>query len=333
MKAAVIDAPGTLEVIDVPEPAPGPDDIVVAVAACGICGTDIHLMDGDFDAAVYPLTPGHEFSGEVVAVGREVATVSPGDFVAVDPSLYCGHCRSCRQGHGNLCEDWHAIGITHAGAAAEYVVAPGWNAQRLPDGFDPTIGALIEPLSCAVHGYDLVRTKLADRMVIYGAGTMGLLLLALAPRAGALSVAVVEPNPSRRDQAHAFGATEVVASGDQLQRPDGFDVVMDATGVVAAIEDGLTRVKRGGTFLQFGVTASEATAKVSPFRIYNDEITLVGSMAVLESYERACDLAAEADLGLDRLISDQLPLSAYSEALERARRGDGYKLQVRPGLG
>jgi 2-desacetyl-2-hydroxyethyl bacteriochlorophyllide A dehydrogenase len=304
---------------------------VVEVSACGICGTDLHLVDGEFDAARYPLTPGHEFAGQVVAIGRDVTTVRVGDLVAVDPSLYCGRCRACRQGHGNLCENWHAIGMTNPGAAAEYVAAPAWNAQRLPAGFDPTIGALIEPLSCAVHAYDVIRTKLADRMLIYGAGTMGLLLLTLAPRAGALSVAVVEPNAARRRQATTFGATEVVASGSELDRPGGFDVVMDATGVIAAIEDGLTRVKRGGTFLQFGVTASEAAAEVSPFRIYNDEITVVGSMSVLESYERACDLATEADLGLVRLVSDQLPLQSYAVAVDRVRRGDGYKIQVVPG--
>lgn len=332
MKAAVIDSPGTLEIGEVPDPTPGPDDIVVAVQASGICGTDIHLYDGEFDAAVYPLIPGHEFAGEVVAAGAAVSTVKVGDLVAVDPSLYCGHCRTCRQGHGNLCEDWHAIGITHAGAAAEFVAAPVWNAQLLPAGFDPTIGALIEPLSCAVHAYDVIGSQLGDRFLVYGAGTMGLLLLSLAARAGAISTTVVEPNPARRRQATGFGATEVVAAGSELEPGRTWDVVIDATGVVAAIEDAIGRVKPGGTYLQFGVAPADASAQVSPFRIYNQELRVTGSMSVLESYDRACDLATELDLGLDRLVSDRLPLTSYAAALERVRKGDGYKIQVAPGL-
>ncbi|MCU1492805.1 MAG: alcohol dehydrogenase [Acidimicrobiaceae bacterium] len=331
MQAVVIESPGDVGVAEVKDPTPGPDEIVVAVRACGICGTDLHLADGDFTAARYPLVPGHEFAGEVVAVGGDVTSVATGALVAVDPSLYCGHCRQCRSGHGNLCENWNAIGVSVAGAAAEYVAVPEWNAHVLPAGFDMSLAALIEPLSCAVHGYDLVHTKLGDRFLIYGAGTMGVMLLLLASRSGAIAVTVVEPNAARRARASEFGATVVVSSGDELDPPMGYDVVMDATGVIAAIEDGIKRVRRGGTFLQFGVAAAQATASVSPYRIYNDEITLVGAMAVLESYDRACDLTTEIDLGLARLVSDRLPLQDYVGALERARRSEGYKIQLSPG--
>jgi 2-desacetyl-2-hydroxyethyl bacteriochlorophyllide A dehydrogenase len=331
MQAVVIESPGDISVGEVADPVPGPNRIVVAVRSCGICGTDLHLADGDYEAARYPLVPGHEFAGEVVAVGKGVTSVHEGSLVAVDPSLYCGHCRPCRSGHGNLCENWNAIGVSVAGAAADFVAVPEWNAHPLPAGFDMSLAALIEPLSCAVHGYDLVRTKLGDRFLIYGAGTMGLMLLMLASRSGAIGVTVVEPNTARRQRALEFGANRAVASGEELRPPAGYDVVMDATGVIAAIEDGIQRVRRGGTFLQFGVAAAEATASVSPYRIYNDEITVVGAMAVLESYDRACDLAIEVDLGLKKLVSDQLPLEKYADALGRARRGDGYKIQVVPG--
>ena len=331
MQAVVIESPGDISVGEVADPVPGPNHIVVAVRSCGICGTDLHLVDGDYEAARYPLVPGHEFAGEVVAVGKGVTSVHEGSLVAVDPSLYCGHCRQCRSGHGNLCENWNAIGVSVAGAAAEYVAVPEWNAHLLPAGFDMSLAALIEPLSCAVHGYDLVRTKLGDRFLIYGAGTMGLMLLMLASRSGAIAVTVVEPNAARRQRALEFGANRAVASGEELQPPAGYDVVMDATGVVAAIEDGIQRVRRGGTFLQFGVAAAEATARISPYRIYNDEITVVGAMAVLESYDRACDLTTEVDLGLKKLVSDRLPLQEYADASGRARRGEGYKIQVVPG--
>jgi 2-desacetyl-2-hydroxyethyl bacteriochlorophyllide A dehydrogenase len=333
MQAVVIESPGDISVGEVQDPAPGSADIVVAVRACGICGTDLHIADGDITMARYPIIPGHEFAGEVVAVGKGVTSVRVGSLVAVDPSLYCGHCRFCRSGHGNLCENWNAIGVSRAGAAAEYVAVPEWNAHLLPPGFDMSLGALIEPLSCAVHGYDLVHTKLGDRFLIYGAGTMGLMLLMLADRSGAIETTVVEPNPARRERAVELGATRVVATGEELDTSRGYDVVMDATGVIAAIEDGMKRVGRGGTFLQFGVAPAQETANVSPFRIYNDEITVVGAMAVLESYERALDLTTTVDLGLSRLVSDQLPLGEYEEALGRVRRGEGYKTQVLPGGG
>ncbi|HUC13969.1 MAG TPA: zinc-dependent alcohol dehydrogenase family protein [Acidimicrobiales bacterium] len=342
MQAVVIEGPGDISVGELPDPTPGPGEIVVAVRACGICGTDIHIADGDLASAKYPLVPGHEFAGEVVAVGddppvvrglapeREVERFRPGDLVAVDPTLFCGRCRPCRLGHENLCERWGAIGVTVGGGCAELVAVPSWNAHRLPTGFDMSLGALIEPLSCAVHGYDLIKTKLADRFIIYGAGTMGLMLLLLAERVGAASVTVVEPNEARRKKAAELGATEALASAEQLDAGRRFDIVMDATGVIAAIEDGLQRVRPGGTFLQFGVASNSATAKVSPFKIYNEEITVIGSMAVLKSYDRACDLTTEVDLNLRALVSGQYPLIDYPEVLKRARHGDGYKLQVVP---
>ena len=233
-------------------------------------------------------------------------------------------------GHENLCERWGAIGVTVGGGCAELVAVPSWNAHLLPPGFDMSLGALIEPLSCAVHGYDLIKTKLGDRFIIYGAGTMGLMLLLLAERVGAASVTVVEPNEARRQKAAELGATEALASADHLDGGRRFDVVMDATGVIAAIEDGLQRVRPGGTFLQFGVASNRATAKVSPFKIYNEEITVIGSMAVLKSYDRACELTTEVDLRLQALVSGQYPLKDYAEVLKRARHGDGYKLQVVP---
>jgi threonine dehydrogenase-like Zn-dependent dehydrogenase len=233
-------------------------------------------------------------------------------------------------GHENLCERWGAIGVTTGGGCAALVAVPSWNAHRLPDGFDMSLGALIEPLSCAVHGYDLIKTKLGDRFIIYGAGTMGLMLLLLAERAGAVSVTVIEPNEARRKKAAELGATEAFESAEHLGAGQRFDVVMDATGVIAAIEDGLRRVRPSGTFLQFGVASNSATAKVSPFKIYNEEINVIGSMAVLKSYDRACDLTTEVDLRLPSLVSGQYPLRDYGEVLKRARHGDGYKLQVVP---
>ncbi len=331
MQAVVIEKPGELSVKEVPDPVPGPEELVVAVKACGICGTDLHIFDGEFGPARYPLIPGHEFAGEVVSAGERAPQDLVGRPVSVDPSVFCGRCRPCREGRGNLCDNWNALGDTMPGACAELVAVPYWNARVLPAGFDMSLGALVEPLSCAVHGYDVLRPKLGDRFLVYGAGTMGLLLVALAPHAGAVSVSVVEPNRSRRELALEMGASEAVGTSAELGAERGYEVVIDATGAVGAVEDALGRVGRGGKFLQFGVTAEGAVARFSPFRLYNDEQAYLGSMAVLHSFDRAADIAERLPLGLERLVTDRYPLSRYAEALEHVRRGEGLKTQVLPG--
>ena len=154
--------------------------------------------------------------------------------------------------------------------------------------------------------------------------------LELAKRAGAASVDVVDLNPTRLETARTLGVTHAVGSADELEMPRGWDVVIDATGVVAAIEDGLGRVGRGGTFLQFGVANEKATASWSPFKIYNQEITIAGSMAVLHSYERAAELFAVGVLNPDIMISHRFPLDAYPQALEQFAQGIGRKIQVNP---
>jgi len=177
MKAVVIDEPNKVSVKQVDEPSPAANQALIRVEACGICGTDIHVIRGEFAPTRYPIIPGHEFCGEVVGVGSEVRNVRVGDFVAVDPSLFDGTCRQCRLGRFNLCENWNAIGVGSAnGACAEFVAVPSANAFRLPDDVPRHWGALVEPLSCAVHGLDQVGVMAAADYLIYGAGTMGLLL-------------------------------------------------------------------------------------------------------------------------------------------------------------
>ena len=329
MKAAVISAPGQVEVTTVPDPTPGPREVVVAVAGCGICGTDLHILEGEF-APTLPVVPGHEFAGEVVAIGSEVTGLAIGDQVAVDPSLYCHECYYCRRGRGNLCERWAAIGVTTAGGAAEYAVAPVANCVRLPAGAKVADYALVEPLSCALRGFDVLPARLGDHYLIYGAGTMGLMNLELAKRSGAATVTVVDINPSRLETAVILGCADAVASADEVEMPRGWDIVIDCTGVVAAIEDGLGRVGRGGTFLQFGVSAEQAVARWSPFKIYNQEITITGSMAVLHSFERAAELFACGVLNADVMISDRFALDDYPKALEQFSSGIGRKIQVTP---
>jgi 2-desacetyl-2-hydroxyethyl bacteriochlorophyllide A dehydrogenase len=329
MKAVVITTPGNIAIETVPDPVPGPRDVVVRVAACGICGTDLHIMDGEF-APAYPIVPGHEFAGEVVATGADVTMVRVGDQVAVDPSLHCGECYYCRRGQGNLCENWAAIGVTVSGGAAEYAVAPQRNCYRLPGGVEPADAALVEPLSCAVRGFDVLPRTVADHYLIYGSGTMGLMMLELAKRAGAASVSIVDLNAERLETAKLLGCTAAVTSADELVAPRGWDVVIDCTGAEAAIADGLLRVGRGGTFLQFGVSSYDTRVSIEPYKIYNQEITITGSMAVLHSFERAGDLFSAGVLRPDIFISHRYPLDRYADALGQFRAGIGRKHQVVP---
>jgi 2-desacetyl-2-hydroxyethyl bacteriochlorophyllide A dehydrogenase len=332
MRAAVITGVGQAEVAEVPDPTPGPREVVVQVAACGICGTDLHILQGEF-APTLPIVPGHEFAGEIVALGREVSeasTLRPGDRVAVDPSLYCFECYYCRRGQNNLCDNWNAIGVSRPGGAAEYAVAPFANCVPLPDHVRTEDAALIEPLSCAVRGYDVLRSQLANTVLIYGSGTMGLMMLELAKRVGAASVDVVDLNAARLDTARQLGVSAAARTADELDRPRGWDLVIDATGNAAAIQDGLGRVGKGGTFLQFGVSDYAARATIEPYRIYNREITITGSMAVLHSFERAAVLFADGVIDPGVFVSDRLPLAEYPAALDRFAAGIGRKIQVRP---
>jgi len=329
VKSAVISAPGVVEVSTVDDPTPGPRDVVVEVAACGLCGTDLHILHGEF-APTLPIVPGHEFAGRVVAVGTAVTERRVGDRVAVDPSLFCHECHYCRRGRENLCERWAAIGVTVPGGAAQYAKAPVANCVPLPEHVRVEDAALIEPLSCAVRGYDILRAELAATVLIYGAGTMGLMMLELAKRTGAVSVDVVDINPERLGTARQLGCTAAVANAAELSRPRGWQVVIDATGNAHAIQDGLGRVGRGGTFLQFGVADYATRATIEPYRIYHQEITITGSMAVLHSYERAAELFATGVLDPEVFISDRLPLDKYPQALEQFAAGVGRKIQVLP---
>jgi 2-desacetyl-2-hydroxyethyl bacteriochlorophyllide A dehydrogenase len=333
MRAAVIEGIGQVTVTDVPEPAPGPRDVLVEVAACGICGTDLHILDGEF-APSLPIVPGHEFAGTVVALGAAARQANPalrvGTRVAVDPSLYCHECHYCRLGHNNLCERWNAIGVSVPGGAAQLAAAPAANCVPLPDHLRLEDAALIEPLSCAVRGYDVLRSNLGSHVLIYGSGTMGLMMLQLAKRTGAASVDMVDLNPERLKTAVTLGCSAAVTSADELDRPRGWELVVDATGAGPAIQDGLSRVAPGGTFLQFGVASYATKVTIDPYRIYNKEITITGSMAVLHSYERAAELFAGGVLDPDIFISDRLPLADYAAAIDMVRRGAGRKIQVLP---
>jgi 2-desacetyl-2-hydroxyethyl bacteriochlorophyllide A dehydrogenase len=330
MRAAVIDEPGSVRVGDVDDPTPGAADLVVEVGACGICGTDLHIADGHFPPTPYPIVPGHEFAGTVVEAGPEApGGFSTGDRVAVDPSLYCGWCGPCRAGHGNLCENWGATGDTVDGGFAQFVAVPAANAYRLADHLDMRQGALVEPLSCAVHGVRRASVEAGETVLIVGAGTMGLLIQQLLQRAGASRIAVVDRNAGRLEVAAGLGA-EVTATSVAELDGERFDLAVDVTGVASAIEEGFDALRRGGRFVVFGVAPAEARIALSPFRIYNDEITIVGSMAVLNSFDRAMGLMESGAVQTAPLLTHAMPLEEFPDALKLAREGAGIKVQVLP---
>jgi 2-desacetyl-2-hydroxyethyl bacteriochlorophyllide A dehydrogenase len=340
MRAVIIDKPGEIHVGNVPDPKPRPHELIVRVGACGICGTDLHIAAGEFPPSPYPIIPGHEFAGEVVAIGSDVpqgigtqqTNIAVAARVAIDPSLFCGHCIFCRTGHGNLCLNWGAIGDTVNGAFAEYVAVPAANAYVLPDTISFREAALIEPISCAVHGIHRLAPKLGDTLLIVGAGTMGLLLLQLALRGGIARAAVVDMNTQRLERARQLGASSTYTDIKTLlsEEPLGFDCVVDATGVAPAIEGAFDAVTRGGKLMVFGVAPEEARVSLSPFRIYNDEITVIGSMAVLYSFQAALDLMSSGAITTKAFLTETLPLDEFPKALDMVKRGVGVKTQVLP---
>lgn len=342
MRAVIIDTPGNMRVGSVPDPTPGPDELLIRVGACGICGTDLHILAGDSPVARYPVVPGHEFAGEVIELGSNLARgnsyeglgVTVGSRVAIEPNLACGHCEMCRTGHENLCLYYRAIGVTINGAMAEYVTVPATKAYLLPDALSLREAALIEPVSCAVRGLHCLNPRSGDTFLIAGAGTMGLLLLQLALRGGASRVAVVDVNTQRLTRAESLGATRTYTTIQQAlaDEPLGFNCVVDATGVALVIEQAFTAVKRSGKLLIFGVAADEARISLSPFRIYNEEITIVGSMAVLASFQPALDLICGGIIDGQAMLTTALPLEDIAQAFNLVKRGEGIKTQILPNV-
>src|SRR4051794_18292409 len=314
MKALVVSTPGTWSVVDdAPIPHAGAGEVQVQIKAVGICGSDLHILAGEFPPTPYPIVPGHEFAGVVTDVGAGVSDVAVGDRVAVDPSLFCGRCRYCHAGRGNLCAEWGAIGDTVNGAFAEYVVVPAENAYRMPDDMSFAAGALVEPMSCVVHGLHRLAMRPGSDLLIVGGGTIGLSLLQAAKRSGATTVDVVDTDESRLDRARSCGAGDVALDAEELlrRRGHGYEYVIEATGVPAAGRTALGALDRGGTLLIFGVAPEHAALDISPFRVYNDEQTILGSMAVLDSFAPALRMLATGAIDAERMVTHTFELDAF----------------------
>ncbi len=336
MKAIVLERPREAVVKEVPTPTPGPAEVIVNVKACGICGTDLHIFDGEFPPSPFPLIPGHEMAGVVTAIGRDVRDVREGDRVAVDPSLFCGECYFCKTLHGNLCERWGAIGDTVDGGFADYVRAPARNAYVLPDAMSFAEGAFVEPLSCVTWALKRMPIAVGDEVLIFGAGPMGLLLLQAVKHDGAGSAAMVDLKANRLAVARELGAdltaSPGAALGDTLHaaHPRGFDAVIDATGSPRVVEEAFTHIKRGGRLLIFGVAPAGAKATFEPFQVYNKDLTIYGSMAVNYTFLPTISFLESGAVRVQPILSHTLPLARYTDALALFRSGESLKIQLAP---
>lgn len=335
MRAVVYAEPYKVSVQDLPMPKVNSDEVLIRVETAGVCGTDIHLYEGGYDPR-YPLVPGHEFSGVVVEVGSEVTRYSPGDRVTADPNLYCDSCYYCRQDMQNHCESWKAIGVTLPGAFAEYVVAPEYAVYSIHN-LSFTDGAFVEPLSCVVYGQQRARIRMADSVLIHGAGPIGLLHLQLAKRVGAVSVTITDLRAERLVLAEKLGADHTVQAGDKANErlykiePRGYDLVIDATGVPAVVEGALKQLKTGGRFLMFGVCPNESEIRVSPYDVYRRDLEIIGAYALRKTFLPAISLLEAKVIQTAPLVGTTVGLEELPDALELMRSGKApMKIHVHP---
>ena len=306
------------------------------VARCGICGTDVHIYRNEY-MSDFPVIPGHEFGGVIVEVGKEVHDYRVGERVAVDPNLYCGRCDFCRNEQSNHCANWQGIGITRPGGFAEYVAAPARACYRLPEAMSDAQAAFIEPLACVVHALKRFRVWPGDAVLIIGGGPMGLLLTQALRHTGAGQIVVTEKQPARLQLAAQLGATTVVQAGpeqdEQLKAlaPRGFGVVIDATGVPAVIEHAFSYLRPRGQFLQFGVTPRDAKISISPYDLFHNDWTIIGSFALCYTFQPAIAWLANGVIDVSSLVSHTAPIIAFEDVFHQFAAGQTLKVHMVPG--
>jgi L-iditol 2-dehydrogenase len=325
-----------LELVDVKRPEAGPRDLLLRVAAGGICGTDPHILHGVYPAN-FPIIPGHEYAGIVEAMGPEVQGFRPGDHVAVDPNIVCNQCYFCRRGKSHLCSNLVALGVTIPGGFAEYSVVPDTQAYLLPQDLPLAHAALAEPLACCIRGVDLAEIVSGDHVAIFGMGPMGAMILQLARLHGAAQVVVVEPQPGRRRRAEKLGASMVLdpakdapVEAIRSRFPEGVDVVFDCSGHPDAIRQSLKVAARGGTVMLFAVCAKEHDIALNPFWVNDNEITIRGSYNNPYTHSRAIDLLASGRIDGGAVVTDRYPLRDAVEAFRCAGTSETLKVVIEP---
>lgn len=334
MKALIWDGPERMHIEQVPEPSPAPGTVLLRSEAAGICGSEVEGYLGRMANRVPPLVMGHEFAGTVIETGDGVEGTWIGCLVAVNPLVPCGTCRLCRAGLPNICPHRTMIGIQHPGGFAELVRVPVHNVAVLPHSVAPATGALAEPLANGVHAVRLaLESGPVERVLIVGAGTIGLMVMEAAVIFDIAHVGVVEPFPPRREHARRFGAHAVYASIEEAAATEcgiadglGVDLVIDAVGAVSTRRGSMQLLRPGGTLIALGLRDDETPL---PFHsMVRNQIMVRGSYAYTPAdYRKALDWLIEGRAGIGDL-PDVMPLDRGPEVFAELSRGPTDRIKV-----
>lgn len=317
MKAVVYHGPHKLKVEDVAIPEPGEGQVLVRVRACGICGTDLHIFNGDKGAAdcVPPTVLGHEFAGEIAKLGEGAEGWGIGDRVAIDPNCTCGHCHWCLSGKAHFCENMIGTGTTSDGGFAEYCVVHKQQLNRLADSLSFEAGSMAEPISCCIHGLDLTGIEQGDNVLIIGGGGIGQIMLRLCVLAGAGELVMLDHHQNKLDLALAHGATYAVDSSNAGSKkfilskfPEKFDKVIECVGKVDSISEGLDWCGNKSTLMIFGLSAPDDKLEIKPYEIFAKEISIVSSYINPYTIGRAVNLLNSGRLQVDDIVCSKIPL-------------------------
>jgi len=338
MKAIVYSAPLHFRHSDVADPTLADDEVLVRVRACGICGTDLHIHQGEF-IAQFPLIPGHEIAGEVAALGAGVTDLKVGDRVVADNTELCGHCFYCRRDQPLYCEHFVSHGVNVAGGQAEYVAikaAKIFPIQRL----SWREAVMVEQLACAMHGLDVIDLRPGSEVLLFGAGPTGNLLAQLLRLNGAAHVTVAAPPGPKLDLVEKLGADAVLPiDRDDFARhrrqllqthPRGFDVVIEATGVPQLCEEALVYARKGGQIIVYGVYDKAARVSWSPYEIFERELTIKGSFAQTHCFDRALLYLESGRIEVKGIVTQEFALAEYGAALDALRSRQGIKSMIVP---
>ena len=344
MKALVLTAYGQLVLQDVPPPQIGPDEVLVAVKACGICGSDVHGMDGSTGRRRPPIIMGHEAAGVIAQAGPQVTGWTPGERVTFDSTIYCGQCGFCRAGDTHLCDHRRVLGVScedyrQAGAFADYVAVPQRILYRLPASLSFTQAALVEPTTVAVHAVRRTPVRLHDTAVVVGAGMIGLLALQALRLSGCTRLIAVDVAPDRLALAEKLGATDLVnaAAGDpvaqimRLTNGRGVDLALEAVGLGATVDTALRCVRKGGAVTLVGNVTPQVQLPLQT--VVSRELTVYGSCASRGDYPACLDLMARGAINVLPLISAVAPLAQGAAWFQRlyAREPGLLKVVLTPG--
>ena len=342
MKALLLSEYKHLEIADLPSPTPGDGEVLVSVAACGICGSDVHGYDGSSGRRIPPIVMGHEAAGTIAALGDGVSGFAVGDRVTFDSTISCGACSNCHRGHVNLCDNRQVLGVScgefrRPGAFAEYVAVPSRILYRLPESLSFSEAAMLEAVSVALHGVSLAQVSVGSTALVLGAGMIGLLTLQALRAAGCARIFVADLDQTRLKLAQDVGATIVLSSEAdvveqvmQLTGGMGVDLAIEAVGRNETVKASIESVRKGGTVVLVGNIAPEVTLPLQ--KVVTRQIRLQGSCASAGEYPRAIELLASGAIRVKPLISAVAPLEEGPRWFERlyAREPNLMKVVLAP---